>query len=209
MSAREDIEALLPFLANETLEGAERAEVEAAVAEDVQLASELAALRAIRANMQAEDSEASPGELGLARLMRDIDQEVQATPAPVADNDNVVPMRRLRMWQAAAAIVLALGLGQAVLTNAPDTPAPGSEFGLASGMDGPEAAAFRVIFAPETSEADMRNLLLEAGLEIVAGPSSLGFYDLAPLDGAAGLETARTALESADTLIETWEDVSN
>lgn len=206
---REEIEALLPFLANETLEGEELAAVEAAVAGDTQLQGELAALRAIRAKMQAEDLETSPGELGLARLMRDIDREDPFHEQ--GGSENVVPLRRLRVWQVAAVLVLGLGIGQVVLTSGSQTDPNGGEAGfeLASGGAVGAEAAFRVIFAPETSEIEMRNFLLDAGLEIVAGPSSLGFYDLAPLDGDGGQDAARAALDGAEVLIETWEDISN
>ena len=74
---RDEISALLPFLANGTLEGDERAEIEAALAEDAALQAELRALRAIRATMQAEES-FSPGEMGLARLMRGVEAEFNA-----------------------------------------------------------------------------------------------------------------------------------
>ena len=65
---RDEIEALLPFLANDTLTGEERQSVEAAVNADPDLLAELAALRAIRQTMQS-DMVQSPGDMGLARLM--------------------------------------------------------------------------------------------------------------------------------------------
>ncbi|MBF9036438.1 hypothetical protein HKCCE2091_19545 [Rhodobacterales bacterium HKCCE2091] len=204
---RTEIEELLPFLANDTLDGPERAEVEAAVASDAALAAELAALKAIRTRMQAEEAEASPGELGLARLMRDIDRESAETgPVAATPPANVVPISRLRIWQVAAAVVLALALGQALLVPGADQ-TQGGDFGLASG-DGPDAA-FRVIFAPGVTEAEMRGIILDAGLEIVGGPSALGFYDLAPLDGEAGMDAARTALDAAGPLIETIEETQD
>ncbi|MEM6608048.1 MAG: hypothetical protein AAF689_05660 [Pseudomonadota bacterium] len=226
---RKEIEALLPFLANDTLAGQDRADVQAAVDDDAGLAAELQVLKAIRDQMQAEPAETSPGELGLARLMRDIDREAAQTPAPVEDApSNVVPLSRLRLWQAAAVVVLGIGIGQAVLTPQGITPeapglaetemqptstlersADGADFALA-GADAPVSdTAFRVIFAPDTTERQMRTVLLEAGLEIVAGPSSIGFYDLAPLDGDAGRDAARQALVDAGAMIETLEDVPN
>jgi len=199
---RDEIEALLPFLANDTLEGEERATVLTSVEADPALAAELAALTAMRRSMQTEAFETSPGELGLARLMRDIDrEEVKAPEVP----DNVVPLSRLRIWQIAAVVVMGLGIGQAVFVNT--VPAPDSQFELASG--GGSEAAFRVIFAPDTTEEELRRLILDAGLEIVGGPSSLGFYDLAPLDGEAGLDEARAALTSAGPIIDTLEEIAD
>lgn len=176
---RDEILALLPFLANDTLTGNERAEVEAAVAADPELQAELAALRAIRATMQAEDAY-SPGEIGLARLMRDVQMQ---TPARAA--------RRPLLWQAAAAVLLAVVVGQAAFLMRPGDP---GGYQLAG-----EEAAFRVTIAPDTSESALRALLLEAGVEIVGGPSALGFYQLAPLDGVT-LDAARAILQASEII---------
>ena len=77
----DEIEALLPFLANGTLDGDELQEVTAAVAADPQLAFQLAALRGIRDTMQSEGVGSSPGEFGLARLMRDVRSEQSHDPS--------------------------------------------------------------------------------------------------------------------------------
>ena len=159
----DEISALLPFLANGTLEGVERAEVEAAVDADPALQAELTALQAIRGTMQAEE-DYSPGEMGLARLMRDLPKEE--------------PQKRVNrpwVWQAAAAVLLAVVVGQTVLL---DRDGPGG-FELAGAEDAPITAAF----AADTPESDLRALLLSAGVEIVAGPSALGLYRLSPLEG--------------------------
>lgn len=195
----QDIHELLPFRANGTLEGAELAAVDAALAEDADLRAALAALTAIRQTMQAEEV-ASPGEIGLARLMRDVEAEPRETaPAPAAANDNMVPLSRLRIWQVAAAVVLTVGLG----VNLP-------QFGPGSApMDSPESAPagftlasggsdadFTVIFAPDATELEIRGLLLDTGLEIVSGPSALGIYGLGLLDADSG-DTAFAALSDS------------
>ena len=107
---RRDIEELLPFLANGTLQGAERAEVEASVAADPALAQELEALKRVRQQMQSEAFETSPGELGLARLLRDVEREGQ-TLAPAAETQapsSGVSVVQLRFWQVASALVAAI-----------------------------------------------------------------------------------------------------
>lgn len=197
----QDIHELLPFRANGTLEGADLDAVDVALAEDADLRTELAALTAIRATMRAEEV-ASPGEFGLARLMRDVDAEARVA-APVAANDNVVPLSRLRIWQVAAAVVLAVGIGfnlpqigpgSAPMERAESEPAG---FTLASGG---AAADFTVVFAPDATEAELRALLLEAGLEIVSGPSALGIYGLGLID--AEMSDAAFAALSASAIVE-------
>jgi hypothetical protein len=177
---RDEISALLPFLANGTLEGDEKAQVETALTEDTVLRDELRALQAIRATMQ-DEAEFTPGEMGLARLMRGVEAEtaVAAAPAP----------RRTWIWQAAAAVLLAVAVGQAALTWR--APAPGG-YELA----GAGEAVLSVAVAPGISEEAFRALLLDAGVAIVGGPSALGLYDLAPSEGT-DLAAARAALEAS------------
>jgi hypothetical protein len=196
------IHELLAFRANGTLEGEDLATVEAALEADADLRAELAALTAIRATMQAEEVQ-SPGDFGLARLMRGVDAE-RAIPAPVAANDNVVPLMRLRIWQVAAAVVLAVGLGFNLPQFGPSTepaqlseaePAAAEGFSLASG--GASAAAFTVVFRPDATELDIRLLLLDAGLEIVSGPSALGLYGVGLVESGTS-DAARAALLASD-----------
>ena len=201
--SRDDIEALLPFHANGTLEGADRAAVEAALETDAELRADLAALQAIRQTMQTEEV-ASPGDFGLARLMRDVEAETPVTAPPAAANDNVVPVTRLRLWQTAAAVILAVGLGVNLLPGPGDAPetgrsiatdeAPTTEegFSLASG----DAPDFTIAFAPDAREAEIRALLLQAGVEITQGPSALGLYGLSLLDSGSD-ETARPILANS------------
>ena len=204
---RDDLNALLPFYANGTLEGAERAAVEAALETDADLRAELAALQAIRETVQSETVQ-SPGDLGLARLMRDVEADTRAGAAPPAANDNVVPLTRLRLWQVAAALVLALGLGFNMLPDAGR--APGMDAAMS---DGPTAAAeqgftlasggsadFTVIFAPDATEAQIRALLLEAGVEITGGPSALGLYGLGLLE--SGTDDAARGVLAASGIVE-------
>lgn len=197
----QDIHELLPFRANGTLEGADLAAVDAALAEDAELRADLAALTAIRDTMQAEEV-ASPGDFGLARLMRDVDAETRVS-APVAANDNVVPLSRLRIWQVAAAVVLAVGIGfnlpQVGPGSAPMERAESEPAGFTLASGGAEAD-FTVAFAPDATEADMRALLLAAGLEIVSGPSALGIYGLGLID--ADTSDAAFAALSASGIVE-------
>jgi hypothetical protein len=190
---REEIETLLPFLANGTLEGDELAEVQNAVVSDAGLAADLAALSAIRETMQSDDVGFSPGEMGLARLMRDVEAEAKAAPVDATSN-----VMRPRIWQIAAALLLAVALGQGVLLMERNEAGPGFE------LAGETTATFTIAVRPEATEAELRSVLLAAGVEIVSGPSALGLYGLALLEGS-DVATARGTLEAAGDVIETLE----
>ena len=186
---REEIEALLPFLANDTLDGEERAEVEAAVAADPDLQTELAALRLIR-NQMREEEIAGPGEFGLARLNREIERE--------AENARIARWQGRSLWQVAAALIVAVMLGGYFLTGGE----PDGGYQLAG-----DEAQLTVTFAGEATEVEIRAVLLSAGVVIVDGPSALGFYELAVLpdvDVASAEETLR-ASDAIVTSIEVTE----
>ena len=185
----QDVALLLPFLANGTLEGEELAQVQAAVDQDPALAAELAALENRRETMQADDTAYSPGEMGLARLMRDIDAPVQQVAAP-----------RAGVWQIAAAVLLAVTVGQTVMLAQSDQVDQGYQ------LAGDTAAHFAITVHPDTTESDLRALLLAAEVEIVSGPSALGLYRLALLEGADA-DAARARLQAAPAIIGTLDAV--
>lgn len=170
---------LLVFLANDTLEGDERQKQERAVAEDPELEAELAALWAIREKMQASDPVASPGEFGLARLMRDVRAErAAAQPAN----------RGGMLWKAAAVaavMVLAIQNTAPYLSNGPV-----AELADGGSSETPVGAQLTVAFVASATEGDIRSLLLELDLVIVSGPSALGLYQLVARDEAAAQQAA-------------------
>lgn len=173
----DEIAALLPFHVNGTLMGAEAEAVAEALAADPALAAEAAALAAIRQTMQADDDGVSPGELGLARLTR-----ATAAKAP--------PRVRPVIWQIAAALLLAIALMQgAVLLM--ERGQPGFQLAGAPRPD------FTLALRPEAPEAAIRALLQAAGAEIVAGPSALGLYSLAVVNGLS-LDDAYDLLSASE-----------
>lgn len=199
--SRDELELDLAFLVNGTLSPAEMAEMEALLAEDALLAAERDALAVIRAEMQAEEIR-TPGEFGLARLMRDVNRE---SAIPAAAETKVVALRsRTWMWQAAAAVAVVALLVQANLPGGSGAP-QGEGYAMAGAS---ATGALVVSFAPDTPEVEIRDLLVGAELEIVAGPSALGLYRLDVLDGG-NLDTATAALRAARTIVESVENAEN
>lgn len=201
--SREEIEALLVFLANDTLEGEERKAVEAAVAADPQLAGELEVLKTMRREMQAEDVQ-SPGEMGLARLMREIDAEAESPVVPQAGLPEAanLPTAPGSFWKIAAVVLFGLVVVQTAYIGYDD----GTDFELAGGEEAPVSAehTIRVAFEADAAEADIRALLLEQGLVIVDGPSAIGLYTLAAADEVSRAD-ALAALQARGDIVESAE----
>lgn len=162
---------LLPWLANGTLEGVERATVERHVADCAACQAELQLLRTVRGTLRAGPPVAA-GEPGLQRLMR----AVRATQA----------VRQPR-WLVPAA--LAAGVVIAVQTVLLVQQRPAEP--LYTPLSGPHTGVLQVVFMPDVSEAQLRALLRDAGVRIVDGPSAAGVYRLVPEDGADPAQVAQ------------------
>lgn len=195
--AREQVELDLAFFVNGTLEAEARAEVEALLAEDARLRSEAAALAAIREEMQAEEIR-SPGEFGLARLLRDVGRE-GAGPVTVKTPEQA-PARGW-VWKVAAAVALVALVGQTLLMQG-RTGDQGFELASAA-----QPGALVVSFAPAAQEEAIRSLLVGADLEIVGGPSALGLYRLDVIEGG-DLAQATEALRAAADIVESVENAA-
>ncbi len=195
---RDEIELDLAFHVNGTLSAAERAEIDAWLAEDALLAAEREALAVIRDEMQAEEIR-SPGEFGLARLMRDVGRQGAGAPS--------VPQRapsQVWMWQAAAAVAVVGLLAQAFFLRDGSGGADGGYVMAGAAQPG----ALVVSFAPDTREDVLRNLLVGLDLEIVAGPSALGLYRLDVIEGG-DLTAAAATLRAAGSIVESVENAGN
>jgi anti-sigma factor RsiW len=191
---RQDLSELLPFYLNGTLDGEDRARVEAGLADDEELRADLEFLKMVQAETLSREIGSSPGEFGLARLMRDIDVE-RGRAAPRRGGTLV--------WKLATAACFALFLATSVLL----VTRPDSGLRLAGGGSAVavhEGPLFTVAFVESAPEARIRTLLLSLDLEIISGPSALGFYTLAAPEGAdAALIAAKLA--AAQGLVESVE----
>lgn len=199
----DDIELDLAFAVNGTLSEVEQAEIDAWLERDALLAAEHDALSAIRARMQAEDIR-SPGEFGLARLLRDVSREVPVA-APVAPT----APRRAWVWQLAAAVAVLAFAAQTLFLRAPNgSPGDAGGYHLASAAPASGSADLIVTFAPGATEAQIRDLLVGLDVIIVDGPSALGFYGLDVLNNSTRAAAA-DGLRAAAGVIESVEDAPN
>lgn len=181
-------EDLLPWIANKTATDEERREADAVLETDAEAHQELEFLEKLRAGVKAAGAEASPGELGLARLRRRIaDQQRTIVTSPA----------RTRWWQAAAIAASLLVAVQAVfLFGDLDQ---GGDLSTATGPVA-EGPTIQVTFVGDASEAAIRGLLLELDLAIVEGPSAVGVYRLGFAPAAAADDLVR-ALKARPDLV--------
>ena len=194
--SEQDKTALLVSYAAGTAAEQERAEVEAMIATDPDAAARLALARsskqALEAMGEGEQDGWTPGEIGLRRLMRDIDREAERRSLQWADS--------VALWRGvAAAAVLALVVMSAFRIGGEGRGGLGG-YEIASGRTEGLALA-QVTFAPSATEAEIRSLLVGAGARIVDGPSALGVYRLAfetdaARDDAVAMMTTARAVEN-------------
>lgn len=174
-----DIRELLPFFVNGTLEGDERAAVEAAIESESALFFEAEEMRTLRDAMHERPQEVSPGGFGLARLNREINQTTRH--------------RRQRRVAASLAAMAAVAVFAAVAVVSLGPVGPDDAFIQASGET--DVPAFTVTFQPDATEADISAALGAYDLTIVDGPSAVGLYRLAAPEGA-DLAAIGAALEA-------------
>lgn len=172
---------LLPWLANDTLEGAERTEVERHVAGCAQCQSELALLQSLRTTLQAQPRPEA-GDLGLERLLRDVRRHTRARP------------RWLLPAAMAAGLVIAVQAVMLMQLSPVETRyAP---------LSGPAVSetVLQVEFVPEAREAALRAALQAVGARIIDGPGAAGVYRIA-LESGRDPQQALDELRSRDDLV--------
>jgi hypothetical protein len=186
---------LLPWYASGTLEGSERRTVEAHLAACAPCREELAVQKQLGETLQQVPEIApAPHPAQFARLMARIDAEETAGPrwwAALRDLFTATP--RAVRWTLAAQLGFVLLLGTTLALNrrpaAPinpvhPLPAAATYQTLSDPAPAPlqanpasrTSASLRIVFAPGTSEQEIRDLLLGIRGQITAGPSPLGVY---------------------------------
>jgi len=179
--------ALLPWLANGRIAGAEREWVEAHVHTCAECQAELAAQRMISTHLR-DDAVATPTAAAASEEQRSFDKlwarieaaESVTLPAIGASGGGYRASRTVR-WLAAAVVVQAVGLGVLGFSALSGRGAPTDDFTLVTREDPrtgarAQAPTVRLVFAPQASIETINTLLSHQGLEIVAGPGTQGNF---------------------------------
>ena len=140
---RRNAERVASVFVNGTLEGDERRLVEAQLASDPQLEQQAEVLRNIRTQMRNNAEGFSPGDFGLARLMREIESE-SPTPARSAQ----IMRRPVIAILAAVVALVAVAIGALVMRN--DATAPVYYEQASGDVSG---AVLTIAFRPEATQA--------------------------------------------------------
>jgi hypothetical protein len=155
---------LLPWYVNGTLAGEEREEVRRALRSSLTCRLEHARLRRLQALMQQDDSEHAATDRAFERLMSRIHRR-----------------RHPRLWQAAAALLVACGLA---LWWSLDLRSVPQDFETLTTPEDAGLARLRVVFASGVPEDARRELLAAHGLEMTPPPTPDGVYTLVVPEGA-------------------------
>ena len=177
---------LLDYVAGRATPEARR-RIEAAAAEDPEVAADIALMQGVRAVHAGEEEVQAPGSLGWARLSRALEAEA---PAP----GRRVVTRILPFAATAAAAVLVWQVAITPLLTGRSADGPGYvPVGETPG------AGFRVTvgFDPSATEADIRALLLDLGAEVTGGPSAIGLWQIGFADAAARAAAVRRLDQSS------------
>jgi len=177
---------LLPWLINGTLAGAERDSVEQHLRACIVCRREIKEQQRLHAAARARRTVDVSAEAGFDRLDRELDVAAGAA------------RRRWRLRHATLApFAAAAAAGVAVLaillwfTPLPELDRSGYQTLATTSAD---TALLDVVFADETTAAEMQDLLDEIGGEIVAGPSQLGRYSVRVAGGQANRERLQELL---------------
>jgi len=200
VSAMGELNELLPFHVNGTLDGDDRAAVERALGRDAALRAEAAGLARLRDAMQAQEMGQSPGAFGKARLMRDI-ARMEAAALVTSPRAAAAPRRAaapVASMLAAAAIAGLFAFGVGWFSASDDAPFTLASGGTVAPVQGP---VLTVAFRPDATEAAIAALLRENRLGIVEGPTAIGLYRVeAPV--SVNLSDLAARLRAADSVIE-------
>jgi anti-sigma factor RsiW len=196
----QQVQSLLPWFVNGTLDEDEEAAVEAHLAECAECRADLATEMAMGREVAVASLDIDQGWAAMRARITKGDGVPAAPPLP----DNVAPIRRKPLlkrpiaigWAVAAqAVALALVVGGLELTRSEPT----HVYHALGSAPAPAAGNVIVIFRPEATEFAMRTAFTRTGAKLVGGPTASDAYVL-HVDAAKRAE-ALTALRADRNIV--------
>lgn len=208
MSRRDEMETLLPFYLNGSLEGSDLEAVEEWLATDPAAMAALNEAEAEFSGTTAANEAIRPPADALSRFAKALDAEAGPVRAPAGrswlaqalDRFMAVPVGVA--W-AAAAVLLALVVVQSYV----HTGGKGNDFEIARAEDELAKLPFALVkFKPDAKMSDIAAFLDQNGLKIAGGPTASGVFRIA-LPAKTGADYAKllgliAAQPFAETVIE-------
>ncbi len=170
MSDKDNINENLPLMVNGKLDEEEISELKAQNSERPSLQKEADFLVALRKGIQ--EDQPLPGEVGLARLKRDIQKEQARKTLP--GGKKVSPL-----WKTAAIAVCVLFAAQTIWLAPTAVQIPSADITTLAGNEVSSGPKIKVIFSESITLSQLREALLSVDGTIVDGPSALGILTLA------------------------------
>jgi len=178
---------LIPWIANGSASQAERLAVQAHLACCPDCSQELEFQRQLQASMALEPTLEVDSQQAWQQLRARLTGDAAPASAPRVIARRVRSGRRSWVpWLTAAMVVQALGLGVlgvAFWSRSPSL-APAGAAAPYKTLSAPEAtpaqATIRAVFAPDMTLQRLHALLVEARLQVLAGPSNTGVWSLGP-----------------------------
>jgi anti-sigma factor RsiW len=182
----QDIGEMLPWFVNGRLSEADRQRVDAHLRVCEACRDELAAQNRIYSLMAVDAGVERMPMAGLNRLRRRIESQEDAGPAAAAGEaarsgaSAGSNLRQRRGAIAASIAMTAVGALAALLWNQHERRiAPANYYTVTTTAPQPANTAIRAVFAPTVTLSELQELLDDAHLKIVAGPTEAGVYSLA------------------------------
>jgi len=183
----QEIGELLPWFVNGRLSEADRQRVDAHLRACEACTDELAAQRRIYGVMSVDAGVERMPTAGLKRLRLRVESLDEVGPAPATPDEvarSAAPaassLRRRRGAIAASIAMTAVGALAALLWNQHERRiAPANYYTVTTTAPQPANTAIRAVFAPTVTLSELQELLDDAHLKIVSGPTEAGVYSLA------------------------------
>ena len=207
-----EVSSLIPWYVNDTLDGHERQRVDVHVAACAVCREDLAVQNRIFEGMEAQPALDYVPVASLKRLQARLDAAQAQSVSPQAPA--LEPIRRetsWRGWMAASIGALALAIGVLAADRWVQFEArikQPSYKTVTSSTPRPQGEVIRAVFSPTITLVELQQILDEAQLKIVSGPTEAGVYSLAsnsslPVRSALELLRRHSAVRFAEgTLLE-------
>ncbi|MFD2056082.1 anti-sigma factor [Mesorhizobium calcicola] len=205
MSRRDEMETLLPFYLNGSLEGSDLEAVEEWLASDPAAMAALGEAEAEFSGTTAANEAIRPPADALSRFAKAFDAEAGPARAPASSSWLAQAWGRFMAvpvgvaW-AAAAVLLALIVVQSLVQPG----GKGKDFEIAAAEDDLAKMPFALVkFKPDARMSDISGFLGKNGLKIVGGPTADGVFRLGIPAANAADYTKQIGLIAAQPFTET------